>query len=304
MAPRESPSASACPHGCSLLNALVVLVLIVLIALITFVGRCQVRSAMDPARKCTCNVHTGEGCSRRDMLNVPCPHLGAACREAGVDVSKFVSPQETTAKWKEPHATAPKFAMPTGGTESVPWLTNPSVGTEMKLTASANSTVKVVCPPVTPNPAGRMSLKRKAACTNTKSPKRRLATGSALVAAAATVTDEMVAVAACEREQQLPPNTATVEQVAATSAGIKGYVNSSLGAEVRSELSTKLTAAGAKPKDNVTKAKRGPHCRKCMVHGHTSNKCSGLRQVVQGGFNFAQAAAEKYETDRLERRAN
>ena len=89
--------------------------------------------------------------------------------------------------------------------------------------------------------------------------------------------------------------------MAATSAGIKGYVNSSLGAEVRSELSTKLTAAGAKPKDNVTKAKRGPHCRKCMVCGHTSNKCSGLRQVVQGGFNFAQAAAEKCETDRLER---
>ena len=247
---------------------------------------------MDVARKYTVNVNTGECCTRRDMLDVPCPHLGAACLEAGVDVSKFVSPQETTAKWKELHATAPKFETPTGGTEGVPWLTNPSVGTEMKLTASDDFTVVVVCPPVMPNPAGRMSVKRKAACTNIKDAKRRLATP------VATVTDEMVAVAAHEREQQLLPNTATIEQVVATSAGIKGYVNSSLGAQVRSELATKLTAAGAKPKG---KAKRQPCCKKCKVYGHTSNKCSGLRQVVQGGFNFAQAAAEKTETDRLER---
>ena len=212
------------------MNALVVLVLIVLIALITFVGRCQVRSAMDPARKCTCNVHTGECCSRRDMLNVPCPHLGAACLEAGVDVSKFVSPQETTAKWKELYATAPKFEIPTGGTEGVPWLTNPSAGTEMKLTASDDFTVMVVCPPVMPNPAGRMSVKRKAAYTNIKKDsKRRLATPVA-----------------------------------------------------------------------TTKAKRQPYCRKCKVYGHPSKKCSGLTQV-QGGFNFAQAAAEKTEKDRLKR---
>ena len=94
------------------------------------------------------------------MLDVPCPHLGAACVE--MDVKKFISPHETTATWNEQCATAPAFEVPTGGSGRPTWSASQCDGTVLFLTAGADKPVTVVCPPVLPNSAGRGSKGFKA----------------------------------------------------------------------------------------------------------------------------------------------
>ena len=64
--------------------------------------------------------------------------------------------------------------------------------------------------------------------------------------------DDIVAIAAYAREQHCSYQKVTVQQVAATSAGIQGYVNSSLGREIRGELEALRETRTQRPQEYLS----------------------------------------------------
>jgi len=64
--------------------------------------------------------------------------------------------------------------------------------------------------------------------------------------------DDIVAIAAYAREQHCSYHKVTIQQVAATSAGIQGYVNSSLGREIRGELEALRVTRTQRPQEYLS----------------------------------------------------
>ena len=81
-----------------------------------------------------------------------------------------------------------------------------------------------------------------------KSLKLKVVFPAALVEAVAPVVElpeDWVALRAYEQEQRLPQNTATLEQVQATSAGVHGYASSNLGVGIRERAAADMAVAVA-----------------------------------------------------------